>query len=77
MSTLQVFVVVRQDPRSDDEITVHLTRSSAHDAMDQFIQQHADRTFEEDPLPRGGWIRYAESPPEGPSVRIEMMNVIP
>jgi hypothetical protein len=73
VKTKELFVVICEDRRVDDSISVHETREGADDAIAAFCEAYGD-TYKWNEQNYGrdrGWVRYVDTNDDGPSARIE------
>lgn len=68
----QLFLVIRYDRHTDDEITAHATREGADAAVDEFKSRYAECGYTWSERPVRKWLRLAETDSDdGPRVHVE------
>jgi hypothetical protein len=73
----RVFLVVRHDRHTDDEITAHATRASADAAVEEFKTRYGN-VYQWSEESARGWERLVNSDhDDGPSVHIETTIIHP
>jgi hypothetical protein len=75
----QVFIVVRRDRHDSPDLSVHLTRKGADDAVTEFqaVYANEDYTWTEEHWGAPKWVRYVGTEgDDGPNVYIEISEVV-